>query len=83
MKSVRTGGVGLTQVDIVRDWSGQWLAVVTPEDWSDTEDHFIHYGCRAVEIENMAEPYFSQDGSGNIKVRTVIMASDQDRIGPG
>ena len=74
--------MGLNQLDIVRDWSGQWLAVVTPEDWSATEDDFIHYGCRVVAIENMMSPFFSRDGLGNLKVRAVITASDQDRIGP-
>ena len=81
-EALELGGVGLTQVDIVQDWSGQWLAAVTPEDWSDTEDDFIHYGCRVVEIENMAAPYFSRDRYGDHKVRAVITASDQDRIGP-
>jgi hypothetical protein len=81
-EALELGGVGLTQVDIVRDWNGQWLAVVTPEDWSDTENDFIHYGCRVVEIENMTSPCFSRDGYGNLKVRAVITASDQDRIGP-
>jgi hypothetical protein len=81
-EALELGGVGLTQVDIVQDWAGQWLAVVTPEDWSISEDDFIHYGCRVVEIENMAAPFFSRDPYGNLKVRAIITASDQVRIGP-
>jgi len=81
-EALELGGVGLTQVDIVRDRTGQWLAVVTPEDWSDTENDFIHYGCRVVEIENMSSPFFSRDIYGGLEVRAVITASDQDRIGP-
>jgi hypothetical protein len=81
-EALELGGVGLTQVDIVKDGAGQWLAVVTPEDWSIAEDDFIHYGCRVVEIENMSAPFFSRDQSGDLKVRAIITASDQDRIGP-
>lgn len=80
-EATELGVVGLTQVDIVRDLDGQWLAVVTPESWSGTEDDFIHYGCRVVEIENMTSPFFSRYRSGSLKLRAEISASDQDRTG--
>jgi hypothetical protein len=80
-EATELGVVGLTQVDIVRDLDGQWLAVVTPESWTVTEDDFIHYGCRVVEIENMTSPFFSRYRSGSLKLRAEISASDQDRTG--
>lgn len=77
------GGCGLTQVELARGVDGQLLAIFTPDDWDSKMREIVHYGCRVVEIESLDPPKLARDSSGNLIVRSEIVASDQMPLGPG
>lgn len=77
------GGQGLTQVDIVRGRDGALLAIFSPDDWDESAQEFIHYGCRVVQIESMDPPLLKRDDNGKLVVRAIVNASDQQPLGPG
>ncbi|MCB9790608.1 hypothetical protein H6764_01150, partial [Candidatus Nomurabacteria bacterium] len=75
-------GDGLTQVDIAKGQDGQLLAIVTPDIYDPELNDYVHYGCRAVEINSLDTPGFRRDGDGKIIVRAVVTASDLVERGP-
>lgn len=77
------GGGGLTQIDLARGRDGRLLAIVSPDDWSETHGEFVHHGCRVVEVDSLDPPRLARDAAGRLRVRAVVTASDQGPLGPG
>lgn len=76
------GGVGVTQVDLVRGRDGRRLALLTPDAWDASRQDFVHLGCRVVEVESLDPPRLARD-AGRLRVRASVTASDQQPLGPG
>jgi hypothetical protein len=77
------GGAGLTQIDLALGQDGQLLAILTPDDWDASLQEFVHYGCRIVEVASLDPPSLARASTGELKLRAVITASDQEPLGPG
>ena len=73
------GGEGLTQADIMIGSQGQLLMIVTPDSWN---SGFVHHNCQAVELESIDPPIIKRD-RGEIRVWSLITASDQSGLGNG
>ncbi len=74
------GGERLTQVDLAKGRDGKLLAIVTPDTWESGD--FVHHGCRVVEVESSGGALrLARDGSGRLKVRSSILASDAGSAG--
>lgn len=74
------GGERLTQVELAKGRDGKLLAVVTPDTWESGD--FIHHGCRVVEVDTTGGTLkLARDGSGHLKVRATILASDAGSAG--
>ena len=77
------GGEGLTQIDFAQGLDGKLLAILTPDDWDAALNDFVNYGCRVVEVASLDPPGLARDPTGELKLRAVITASDQEPLGPG
>jgi len=79
-EATELGGERLTQVDLAKGRDGKLLAVVTPDTWESGD--FVHHGCRVVEVETTGGTLrLARDGSGRVKVRASILASDAGSAG--
>jgi len=82
-EAAELGGRGLTQIDFARSRDGTLLCILTPDDWSAEHGEFVHYGIRVVELESIAPPALKRHPTGQLLVRAIVTASDQDPLGPG
>jgi hypothetical protein len=77
------GGVGVTQVELATGRDGKLLALLTPDAWSSALGDFVHYGCRAVEVESLEPPRLARGADAKLAVRAQVTASDLAAYGPG
>lgn len=82
-EAVELGGRGLTQLELAEGRDGGLLAIVTPDDWSAELREFLHFGCRAVEVESLSPPRLARGAAGELVVRASVDASDLAPLGPG
>jgi hypothetical protein len=75
------GAQRLTQIDLARARDGALLAIMTPDDWSERHDDFVHKGCVAVEVASLSPARLARDEAGKLKVRAVITVSDAGPAG--
>ena len=78
--AVELGGENLLQTDLVKGRDGALLAIFSPS--APASPLGSHFGCRVVEIESLDPPRLARDGSGKLRLRASVTATDLLPRGP-
>lgn len=66
------GGERLTQIELAKGQTGEWLAIMTPDNWDAKSKDFVHLGCVVVAIESLTDARLSRTESGVLDIRASL-----------